>query len=240
MNLRDRLFAFVIGDCHVGCHYRGQVNPQITMRHGEAQRDYLKWKTQKLIEFGIEISYQDKKVLNKRSEGKVYLAYDTRTKHLNILKDVWKIAYPDKTKTYTSEWINPNTIDDFALALWWMDDGSLHYCKRHSANMTGVLCTHCSEEELIVVKNAINKVLDLKENEIRPRRRRIKYYSLYFTTNAYLKLLNKIHKYIHPTMLYKCAVILGEDKRPIIPISAEQLKEQIELKMYSDTLSNKR
>lgn len=241
MNLRNRLFAFIIGDCHVGFHSERQRFPHLTMRHGKDQYEYLRWKSKQLADIGcLENVYYLQEVINRR-DGKSFKAYDTRFKGNNLLLDIWRIAYPHRCKTYNEKWINKDTIDDYALAIWWMDDGSLHYSVKYSASMTGVLCTHCTMEEIHIVKDVIDNALNLNaENQTKLRRRR-KDYALYFPPLAYLNLIELIAKYIHPTMLYKCSVLLGEDKRPIIPNSAEQLLSQIKdikLKMYSDTLSN--
>jgi hypothetical protein len=42
--------------------------------------------------------------------------------------------------------------------------------------------------------------------------------------DAYVSLLRKSLPYLHSSMLYKCAVTTGEDGKPIIPTSAEQLR----------------
>jgi hypothetical protein len=140
-----------------------------------------------------------------------------------LFTEARKKAYQNGKKEYTKDWVNVDVIDDLALAIWWMDDGSKSVSKQ-SQSVAGQLHVCATKEELEVVKEFLEYRLDA---EVAIHRRR-ELFHIYLPHYAYVKMLKRIWRYIHPELLYKCPVIMGEDNKPIIPNSAEQLRGHIE------------
>lgn len=236
MNRLDRVFAFIFAD---GCvtnpnsnhpEWKGS-NCVMAFCHGEKQEDYLLWKLNQLRILGFQGEYKKKPVRYNKSgskhDGKVYVSCQVKMKSDRLFTEARKIAYPHNEKTYHQGWVNEQTVDDFALAIWWMDDGGLHYPKK-SKDIAGYLYCYCDDQEALYLKLLFEHILD---SEVRIHRKSEKHV-LYFPVETYRQVMRRISRYVHPTMLYKCAVIVGEDGNPIIPQSAEQLIRQLnELKI---------
>jgi hypothetical protein len=104
-----------------------------------------------------------------------------------------------------------------------MDDGCKYHSKQ-SATIAGVLNCCCDKEEIIIVKDVWESIL---QSETTINRKKSNY-NLRLPAHSYRKMVKIIAPYVHETMLYKCSLFMGEDKNPIIPNSAEQLKQQLD------------
>lgn len=202
----------------------------MSFHHGPRQKEYLKWKLQQLRNMGFETSYRemvetrrDKK--NDRYDGRTYLGIHGQTKANRLFTEARLKAYPNGKKEYNAQWVNLDTLDEFALAIWWMDDGSLSFSKQ-SKTVAGQLHVCASYQECQLVKAALDVILG---EEVKVHRRR-ELYHIYLPHEAFRMLMRKTAHWIHPDMLYKCSILMGEDGNPIIPNSAGHLKEMTYLR----------
>jgi hypothetical protein len=226
MNRLERIYAFLFAD---GCvanpnsnhpEWRGS-NCVMAFCHGPKQEEYVKWKQNELEELGFEARFVKKDVLYRKAgsihNGKHYISCQVKTKSHYTFTKARSIAYVNNMKTYHKGWVNEDTVDDYALAVWWMDDG----------DFSGTLNCNCNEEEAILLKDLFEKILKGKVSIHNKKGKK----NIYFPVITKAILFSRIYKFIHPTMLYKCSVGVGEDGKPIIPNSAEQLLLQCEQKL---------
>lgn len=224
MNRLQRVFSFVFGDGSLRVCSERSKNARLSFHHGPAQGEYLKWKMKMLEELGFKTWFTESREqrynkANSKYDGKTYFGYHGQCGADRVFTEAWKIAYPDGEKEYNPRWCNPTILDDMAMAIWWMDDGSLSWSKG-SATIGGQLHVCATEAECVLVKTVFEVRLGI---EVKVHRRR-QLYHLYFPAKSFQKLIRVCLPYLHADLLYKCAVLMGEDGKPIIPASAEHLK----------------
>jgi len=121
-----------------------------------------------------------------------------------------KLFYKSGKKTITKKILD--LIDEKALAIWFMDDGSCH--RKKDGKMIALnLCTEgYSKGENLLMKNWFFQKYNIKVNLERRRRRRIFekkkkipkfHYLLRFSRNEALKFIPLVLPYIHPVFRYK-------------------------------------
>jgi hypothetical protein len=129
----------VLGD---GYLLHAPDNACLRLTHSIKQLDYLEWKHSLLSNF----------ILSDKPYMRIHNSFNTTTTlcsystivhpFLNELRDIF---YPDGVKVISDNVLN--LIDEFALAVWYMDDGSIN--KRYK---TIVICTNSFsyEEHLLI------------------------------------------------------------------------------------------
>jgi hypothetical protein len=233
MNTLERTLAFLIGDGSVFYTVRRKDGSTIgncvfDMHHGPEQERYMLWKKEYMTSLGFSGSFNKRPVTYRsyrkdKYEGKTYVSCQVRMRSHIIFTKLRAMAYPNNVKTYTSDWINPETVDSFALAVWWMDDGGVHVTGKYKNHVSGQLYSCTNEEETILIKDLWEKKIN-SELTIQKRRNT---FILYFPTPALINLLKIIYPYIHEDMLYKTAFKTGEDGKPITPTSTDNLKKML-------------
>lgn len=160
------------------------------------QEEYLLWKYSLFEELETSKIYE-------RIHEQGYVGCSFEVKRNSNLHDLYSYIkhhlYSNSgRKKISLEYLS--NIDEFGLAIWWMDDGSL--CK-HKGNRWGKLCTECFnyEEHILLQKYfkdkwGINVSIKQEKN---------KYYFIRFNVRALKRLFSLIYKYIlHvPCMIYK-------------------------------------
>lgn len=216
---------FVIGDgciSHVG--RTANSNGELTFEHGPSQESYLVWKLKILSELGFSVGRKNKfRRVKNEFVDKVYPVCLGWAKSHIVFTKIHNIAYPNKIKTYHDGWINSKLIDPLAMAVWWMDDGCKYHSKQ-SASIAGVLNCCCDEREILIVKDVWENILQ-SETTINRKKNN---YNLRLPAQTYRRMVKLILPYVHESMIYKCSLFMGEDGKPIIPINAEQLKQQLD------------
>lgn len=126
--------AMVLGDGHV--RY-GQ--PELSIKHGEAQKEYVEWKAAILAK-------AVQRPVNVRRVENGYIGYTLSVSHrfFNVLRNACYAE--DRTPIFQRKILNKLTPK--ALAIWYMDDGSLYAKKRNGKIHAYELCisTCCNEE----------------------------------------------------------------------------------------------
>lgn len=119
---KDLLVSLVIGDG--GIYKQGHFDSyKITVGHGEAQKDYCKWKMALLNESGIfdsEITLHTRNV--RHPNGKEYIQYRF-VKCGFCLKYIFELFIVDGKKSVQN--ILPLLKTKQAVAIWFMDDGGV-------------------------------------------------------------------------------------------------------------------
>jgi len=110
MKLESLIFGTLLGDAAL---MRDKESFRLDISHGAPQLDYLLWKKKRLRHSGKIQPYQT---------GFDSKAYRIRYYNKALLEKFWDICYENGIKKVTDKWIK--NLDDFALALWYQDDGS--------------------------------------------------------------------------------------------------------------------
>lgn len=115
----------------------GQCSYALSLCHGEKQLAYLQWKFHELESF---VTTTDFRVNTRPFRGNAP-TYTFSTVSHPFLKEAHRVCYSaNGKKDITAQWLE--YIDPLALAVWYMDDGSLN--KRYH---TIVLCTNSFSKE---------------------------------------------------------------------------------------------
>lgn len=131
----------VLGDGYLRPSIHGYA---LAMTHSEKQKDYLEWKKQRLAPFVVS----DTPSIRITESTKAFSAtalYSYNTIFHPFLTQIRELAYPDNVKTVTSQLLE--LVDDVALAIWFMDDGSLN--KRYGTMSISTNSFTLEENELI-------------------------------------------------------------------------------------------
>lgn len=172
------IYGSYLGDGHISMTEKKRYRLKIL--HSEKQKEYCLWKANM---FGIQqLEYIEKNGYSSKP------AYRFCTKIFDLENEL-----PKNTKIIP-EWIL-NSIDERAIAIWIMDDGSI--CKR-----TNSICIHSNNYDLETNKK-LQKKFKQYNIDCSIHISKQKYYKLNFSVDNSNKLINLIKPYIHDSMLYK-------------------------------------
>ena len=167
-------------------------NVVLKCTHGYKQKEYVGWKRSLLLPFVLSDTLYKRASIN--PVGDMVTLYSFHTITHPWLVGIYPTCYPGGVKTVTRELLE--RIDSFALAVWFMDDGSLN--KRYG---TMVFCTMSfSYEEHIVMQDWFLEKWDIK-TVIEPRRNN--QFALRVNASEAAKLRNIISEHVPPYMRYK-------------------------------------
>lgn len=193
MNKEDR--GFVVG-CIIGDGHLRERDSSVTlsMVHCSKQKDYLEWKVKKLSR--ILSNGKAAKIRKISNNGYDGYTWEKGHKYLRIL---YKWIYKNKVKTVSRYILNFLTAE--AVAVWYMDDGSLSYKKRdgeiHAREFT--LNTYLSVEENQVIVDYFKEVWGIEFKIVKSKN----HYRLRCGGREGWKLIKLVKPYIIPCMLYK-------------------------------------
>jgi hypothetical protein len=110
------LLGSLLGDGHM--HPTSTESARFMERHSLAQEDYLKWKVAHLAPF-VSSTYPETKTVN----GKVYPLVGAATHSCPQLRPLYDLFYTTRGRVFPKDL--HERITPLALAVWYMDDGSL-------------------------------------------------------------------------------------------------------------------
>lgn len=181
----------LLGDAYLRPSGKSHASFSLVFAHGEKQRDYLEWMKQKLSPFVLADSpYQHKKTsIHNHAPVSSY-----HTIGHPWLTELRKAFYPNDIKTVSLDWLNQ--VDELALAVWYMDDGSLN--KRYG---TMTLCTNgFSYDEHLLIQQWF---LDRWSLPVVIENRRNNQYSIRINATVARTLRELLRPYIPQCMSYK-------------------------------------
>lgn len=195
---QDLIIASLLGD--------GGINPwgYFFETHSEKQISYLEWKAQYLRDlWGIK-PFSAAKDIDKRSNQTIY-SFRFRANTHSFTKKLREDFYPNNVK------IIPNyvydNLNEFQLAVWFMDDGSTDWSTRASIN-TNPCCKISSQSFTLEENHLLQKTLNDRWNitpqiKFRLNKKGLQIPYLQFNTKATELLFNIIKPYIHKDLSYK-------------------------------------
>lgn len=188
---KDKKFlnALAIGDGHI--RERGN-SFAICITHSDDQKDYLEFKAKRLSDI------LGRKVNIGKFNNNGYGAYRIEIA-IPYMKVVRKWLYRNGIKKLSLSFLR--RLSDEGVAIWYMDDGSLIRKKRngkiHASEL--ILSLYCTEKEandcIIFFKERFDVSFSLKRNK--------GLFSIRCGTKNAYKLLDRIGRYIIPSMKYK-------------------------------------
>lgn len=172
--------------------------------HCEKQLDYLRWKQKLLKKYGIrtsKISYEIIKAFKK--EFKRYYFRTSIYKFAKLYRKIIYTPYKDITKKSILKKITP-----LALAIWYMDDGSIHFSKRQDGTIKCVsisiaTCLTRDKNQILIDYFKNTWGINFHQNKIKSKTPGL--YCLRCNTKEARKFIEIIKPYVQqvPCMLYK-------------------------------------
>jgi hypothetical protein len=220
MTKNEKIFviACAIGD---GCINKRYVNGyscyRFLMKHSEKQKDYFLYK-----------AYQLDQILGKRRKVPYTVYKNSGRSKINALqfeknsnkylKSIYNLIYRNGKKTYSKPLLN--LLNEEALAIWYMDDGSLSHStyKRkdgfeYYSKCRAVLNTYTNYEEALILQQYFKNKWDINWNIHKSTTDTGKlFYRLTMGTREFRKFKKIIEPYIHPSMYYKIHLKIGLEK----------------------------
>lgn len=169
-------------------------NYRMTFGHGLKQICYLNWKHQFLNDFDLAGKIVTRTAVSDRYKNGFCTSLHFKSKTHPIFTKFRKQYYPEGKKVLNKEDIIQ--MDEFGLAIWFMDDGYINNSKNKSS--FAVLCTTSfNKDETEFLINFLEKKWNFK----------CYYYSsekgIRFSVESSKKLINLISKYIVDCLKYK-------------------------------------
>lgn len=195
---KDKLEQFIrgamLGD---GCIPKIQTagkNYRLTFGHSEKQYDYLLWKYEFLQLYQLDGKIVRNVNTSSRYKNNQCISYHFKSKTHPIFTE-----YRDKYYMNNKRTINRNDIskmDEFALAIWYMDDGNISRPKNKSAFIE-LNTQSFSKEDTLFLCQLLKKKWDIQSNRMN--------YSgvIRITVESSKRFLNLIEPYKHENLSYK-------------------------------------
>ncbi len=199
--INDLQYSFIIGSLlgdgtmRVG---KGAVNANFKVEQGLQQKEYTFWKyeilkTLVLTEPKISKRYDINKIQYDKS-------WWFRTVRHPFLTEIYNRFYV-KEGYCTGRKIVPldiqKDLNDFALAVWIMDDGS------YSKGKIDISTYSFTFEEILLLQKVIKKNFKCNVNYYKDRD---KGYRMYWNKTESKKIIKAIYPYIIPSMMYKIGI----------------------------------
>jgi len=193
---------------------RGKKTTRVKITHGYKQQEYLEYKTKILKDFFVGNTI--KGTSGYKPENTVY-----SNQSVSFIDNLGLISklYGDKRSKSTIDNSLFSYINEFTWALLHQDDGSYV-----NGQITFSVC-ELDEKSCELLIKSLKSLFKLKDPYFFTCNRGFKYIRL--KTNDSTIFLQKINKYIHPTMAYKTCNYRPEN---FIPIEVDNIYENFTLK----------
>ena len=187
------LLGTILGDGYL--QKTGAKNARLRLEHGEAQKEYLLWKGQKLSRM-----FLGKPVYLERKHPKtnhVYKYWRWQSNSTPILGK-WHSLFYQSGKKYLPEKLVEILCQPLALAVWYMDDGCFYHNNYNRYSM--IYLGRVSFEEAKNAEEAISRNF-----KIHPKiyDKKNKGYALFFSVEETRKLHDLIRPYVLSLFNYK-------------------------------------
>jgi hypothetical protein len=176
------ILGSVLGDGHLR-RVKNRANAFLEINHSSKQKEYVDWK---YVELESLVNSSPRLYKN----GRDRTAYRFTTRQHPELTAMMDLFYQDGKKIIPDNLI----LDEIALAVWYMDDGSK--CRDNDIYLNTQQLDQISQKKLVV---ALKKCFGL---EIRMNKDK-HYMRLRFLKRSVPLLMNLIQNYVVPSMGYK-------------------------------------
>ncbi|WP_365740532.1 hypothetical protein [Nostoc sp. JL33] len=198
LTLREQsiIVGSLLGDASIqrGSWKGKQCNARVKFTHGKTQLPYLKWKEKELQRW-IGTSVTEKPVSTEYGG----LIHQVSTLTHPVFTEIWHLIKPEGKKKRITQELLP-LLDDLAIAVWFMDDGSM-------GQVSSTIAAYSFPQEdleqacnLLTQKGITSKVLQTCKGRI-------------ISINAEgTRILREVVKpFIHPCLSYKLGTIVPKN-----------------------------
>lgn len=202
------LLGTLLGDGSLGI-YDNYSNARFQMRHSVKQTEWFNWKASVLKDLGTEKGIHFQKAdgfqVNKGSATSPQGKWHFQTRALPVLTELLDIISKKGKKYVKREWLNQLTAE--ALAVWWLDDGSLVKNRKN-----GIFCTQgFSLKENKVLSSYLKVVWGVQTKVTKATQKKNAPISNQYVLRLNTENLRSFLKIIMPfipvsSMIYKCCV----------------------------------
>jgi len=199
--LRSAVIGMVLGD---GCITKRWKNGEayFQMSHCEKQYEYLVWKQDILNKITSSKIYPNDKKMN----CKIYKGFHLNTNRHPFFTKLYHRFYHNKIKVVDEYLVKK--VNELALAIWFMDDGTSGIDKNRGPNekRSYYLCTdNFDYANQLLLKKSLKIRFDLDWNIVKCGKSKDGTYNyrLRLTNRHNEKLIEIIKPYIPPSMQYK-------------------------------------
>lgn len=187
--------------------YKPYKNARFSFRHSINQKDYFFWKVEQLKEISGKSHFWEQQP---NGLGGIMLRYQSEARE--DLTEIYRLTHENNRLVIRRKWLNKLT--PLALAIWWLDDGSLI-----GNGKRGVFCTDpftLEEQEIMVqylqkvwgIKTAIGKIKRQRNSKV------VEYYRLWIRSSEELKkFLRIILPYVPVAKMLTKVLILYKDSQ---------------------------
>ena len=178
------IIGSLLGDAYIGKHNSLQIE------HTFNQAEYVRWKYKKLR----SIAGKPPRVITRFDTRNQKLYHSIRFYTRCVMGEFRSLFYDNRKKIIPSNLIE--VLDDLALAVWFMDDGS-----RGAHTLHGVVfnTSAFSRDEQHYLQHIFDERFNLEVNVHHVG----KGYQLYVVSRSYKNFYNRISPYLIPQMKYK-------------------------------------
>jgi len=195
---REILTGTLLGDGCIDKHHEGINSCRYVETHSVDQIDYALWKFNEFKNF-ISNNYRivTKKYEKSYSGSKPSIVFETMLNKEFV--EFYNNFYPNDIK------IVPDNIESIltplGLAIWYMDDGSVHYVSKKAVARFSTYSFCCNH--IKILENAIKNKFDLHSTRINTEKGIV----MQLCQNETKKMIEIIKEHILPSMLYKINLI---------------------------------
>jgi len=190
------IIGSLLGDGYMEIRTNRETS-RFTESHSMKQSEYLQWKVAGITRLGAVYS---------ETIRQNYTVARLRTAFLPILRKYYDLFYRNRKKYLSEEVLG--YIHHLALAVWFMDDGTLRKKKVNKARAIRLMTESFTYDENVKLSEFLKRRFDIGGHiEARcmtaNRYGRKQTYYIELGTNATRRFANLIQPFIHPTMQYK-------------------------------------
>lgn len=203
---KEIISGSLLGDGSLRIH-KPYKNARFSFRHSINQKDYFFWKIEQLKEISGKSNFWEQKP---NGLGGAMLRYQSEARE--DLTELYRLTHRHSRLVIRRKWLN--MLTPLALAVWWLDDGSLI-----GNGKRGVFCTDpfpLKEQKILAqylykvwgIKTAIAKIKRQRDGKL------VEYYRLWIRSSEELKkLLRIILPYIPVAKMLPKVLILYKDSQ---------------------------
>jgi hypothetical protein len=130
--LKQFIRGSLLGDGSIPKKDKNSKNYRMTFGHGPKQKEYLMWKHAFLEEYLLSGAITKRVAKSERYKTGECVSYHFKSKTHPIFTNFRNLYYSDKRFINKKDIVK---IDEFALAIWYMDDGNITRRKKRSPHI---------------------------------------------------------------------------------------------------------
>jgi len=155
--LKQFIRGSILGDGHLEFSSKFSKNARIKFCHGEKQKEYISWKKDFLKSFDLatESEIHSYKAISERYKKGYCETFSFCSKTHPLFTEYKNLYYKNNKRILDKKDIAQ--IDEFALAIWYMDDGYVFNRNKRSSKIALATCSFTKEDISFLMEILWNK-----------------------------------------------------------------------------------